>query len=296
MAPVVDIREVAPRDGLQIEEPIPTAAKERLLRALLATGVRRIEATAFVSPRAVPAMADAAEVAELLGELRAEAPDVEFSALVASPGGAARAVEAGLTSLEYVVSASDTHSHANVRRGTEDALAATAEVADLVHEAGGSLEVIVAMAWDCPFEGRTPPARSVDLAFRAHGLGADTVCLGDTIGTATPRRVQDLVAGVAGALPGVPLGAHFHDTRGSGIASAWAAWEAGVRRLDASVGGLGGCPFAPGASGNIATEELVHVFEDGGLPTGIHLDAVLDAARLAGSLVGHPLDSKLLRA
>jgi len=291
-APVVDIREVAPRDGLQIERPVPTAAKARLIAALAATGVRRIEATAFVSPRAVPSMADAEEVAELLSAW----PDVEFSALVASPGGAKRAVAAGITRVEYVVSASDTHSQANARRSTAEALAQTAEVADTVHDAGGLLEVIVAMAWDCPFEGRTPLDRSVDLLGRAHALGADSLCLGDTIGTATPVRVGSLVGAALGAVPDVPLGAHFHDTYGAGLASAWAAWQAGVRRLDASAGGLGGCPFAPGASGNIATEELVHLFEDGGLATGIDLDAAVAAAEVAAEVVGHDVPSRLLRA
>ncbi|GEP33324.1 hydroxymethylglutaryl-CoA lyase [Nocardioides szechwanensis] len=288
----VDIREVAPRDGLQIEKPVSTAAKARLIAALVATGVRRIEATAFVSPRAVPAMADASEVAELLSQW----PDVEFSALVASPGGARRAVAAGITRVEYVVSASDTHSQANARRSTAEALAQTAEVADTVHGAGGLLEVIVAMAWDCPFEGRTPVARTVDLLGRAHTLGADSLCLGDTIGTATPVRVGALVGAAVEAVPGVPLGAHFHDTYGSGLASAWAAYQAGVRRLDASAGGLGGCPFAPGASGNIATEELVHLFEDGGLSTGIDLDACVVAAEVAADVVGHAVPSRLLRA
>lgn len=292
MARVVEIREVGPRDGLQIEDPISTDAKRRMIAALAATGVREIEATAFVSPRAVPAMADAEQVAELLGEW----PDVSFSALAASPGGAKRAVAAGIESVEYVVSVSESHSQANARCTTTEAIDRTAEVADIVHDAGGTLEVILAVAWDCPFDGRTPVARTADLADRAHELGADRICLGDTIGTATPGRVQRLVTAVRHAVPDVTLGAHFHDTRGSGIACAWAAWEAGVTRLDASVGGLGGCPFAPGATGNIATEELVHLFEDSGLDTGIDLDAVLDAARLSAELVGHELPSRLLKA
>lgn len=289
---VVRIREVGPRDGLQIEKPTSTEAKRRLIEALARTGVRRIEATAFVSPRAVPAMADAEAVAELLSAW----PDVTFSALVASAGGARRAVAAGITDVEYVVSATDTHSRQNVRRSSEEALAATAEVADVVHEAGGHLEVIVATAWDCPFDGVTPVPRTVHVAGRARELGADALCLGDTIGTTTPGRTIALITALREAVGDVDLGAHFHDTRGAGLASAWAAYTAGIDSLDASVGGLGGCPFAPGASGNIATEELVYLFEDSSIDTGIDLEAALDAARLVEQLLGKSVPSGLLRA
>jgi hydroxymethylglutaryl-CoA lyase len=288
----VDIREVGPRDGLQIEAPIPTEDKIRLLRALVATGVRRIEATAFVSPRAVPAMADAQQVAAFVRTV----PDIDWSALVASPNGARRAVDSGIGNLEYVVSAADGHSQANARRSTDEAVAAVAEVSDIVHAAGGRLEVIVAVAWDCPFDGPTPPDRTVDVAVRAVGLGADQLCLGDTIGSTSPARTTRLVEAVRSACPGVDLGAHFHNTRGQGIANALAALQAGVVQLDASVGGMGGCPFAPGASGNIATEELVYLLDDAGVSTGVDGDAVLAAAALAQDLVGHPLDSNLLRA
>lgn len=288
----VDVREVGPRDGLQIEKPIDTAAKLRLIEVLAATGVRRIEATAFVSPRAVPAMADAEQIAAAI----AQHDGIEWSALVATPGGARRAVAAGITRLEYVVSAADSHSLANVRRTTEQALAAVDEVADVAHEAGGSCEVIIATAWDCPFDGPTDPGRTTAIAHRAVELGADDLCLGDTIGTTTPGRTLSLVGQVRSATPGTELGAHFHDTRGTGLASAWAAVTAGVTRLDASVGGLGGCPFAPGATGNIATEELVYLLEDSGVSTGIDLDRVLEAARVAEQELGHPLPSGLLRA
>ncbi len=292
LPPAVDIREVGPRDGLQIEAPISTEAKIKLLDALVLTGVRRIEATAFVSPKAVPAMADAAAVAAYALTL----PGVDWSALVASPGGATRAVEAGVRSVEYVVSAADGHSLANVRRPTEEALAAVAAVASIVHAAGGRLEVIIATAWDCPFDGPTPAERTVAVATRSVELGADQLCLGDTIGTASPHRVATLIDQVHAAAPEVPLGAHFHNTRGVGIANALAALQCGVTQLDSSVGGMGGCPFAPGASGNIATEELLYVLDDAGVATGLRADAVLAAAYLAQDLVGHRLDSNLLRA
>ena len=294
----VDIREVGLRDGLQIEAPVSTDDKIRLVQALVTTGVRRIEATAFVSPRAVPAMADAEQIAEFVRSI----PGVEWSGLVASPNGAKRAIGSGLRTVEYVVSAADGHSQANARRSTREALDAVAEVGRIVHDAGGLLEVIIATAWDCPFDGPTDPERTASIAARAAELGADQLCFGDTIGTTTPVRVWRLFEAVRVAIGGgpgadpVPLGAHFHNTRGTGIASAFAAVQVGVTQLDASVGGLGGCPFAPGASGNIATEELVYVLDDAGITTGVNLAAVLQAAAVATELVGHPLESNLFRA
>src|SRR3712207_6456911 len=245
----VDVREVGMRDGLQLEAPVPLEGKLAMLEALVATGVRRIEVTSFVSPKAVPALADADQLA---AELHAF-DGVLFSALVANARGAARAVDAGVADLEYVVSASDGHSRANAGRTTAEAVGAVGEIAGLAHGAGGSLEVIIATAWDCPFDGRTPVLRTVDVARAAVTAGADQLCLGDTIGTTTPLRVVQLLDAVRRACPGVPVGVHFHDTRGTGQANALAALQAGVTQLDASIGGLGGCPFAPGASGNIGT-------------------------------------------
>jgi hydroxymethylglutaryl-CoA lyase len=288
----VDIREVGPRDGLQLEAPLSFADKATLIEALAATGARRIEATAFVSPRAVPSMADA----ERVGELVRQWPHVEWSALVASPNGARRAVAAGFTRVEYVISAANSHSLANAGRTTDEATEAVAEVASIVHDVAGRLEVIIATAWDCPFDGPTPVGRTVAVASRAMALGADSLCLGDTIGTTVPVRVFGLIEAVRAATDGAELGVHFHNTRGTGLASAWAAVTAGITQLDASTGGLGGCPFAPGATGNIATEELVYLLEDCGIATGIDLDSTLAAARLTEKLVGHPADSGLLRA
>lgn len=288
----VTIREVALRDGLQIETPIPLPAKLELLAAIAATGVREVEATAFVSPSKVPALADAPEFSAQLGAY----PDIEFSALVASPNGARRAIAAGLHSLEYVVSAADGHSNANVGRSSADATAQIAEIVAIAHDAGVSVEVIIATAWDCPFDGPTPPERVLAVFDAAVGFGADRLALADTIGTATPGRVTSLVAAVRPRVGELPLGAHFHNTRGSGLASAYAAVAAGVTRLDASVGGLGGCPFAPGASGNIATEDLVYLLRDSGIAVDVDLPAAIDAARVAQSLVGHELPSALLRA
>ena len=288
----VTIREVAMRDGLQIESPVPLAAKLRLLDAIARTGVREVEATAFVSPSKVPALADAAELAAALGDY----PDIEFSALVASAGGAKRAVTAGLRSLEYVVSAADGHSRANVGRSSAEACAQIADVAAIAHDAGASVEVIIATAWDCPFDGPTPTDRVLDVVEAACTHGADRVALADTIGTATPGRVSALVDVVRPRIGDRPLGAHFHNTRGAGLASAWAAVTAGVTRLDSSVGGLGGCPFAPGASGNIATEDLVYLLRDSGVAVDVDLEAAIEAANVARSVVGHDLPGALLRA
>jgi hydroxymethylglutaryl-CoA lyase len=288
----VDIREVGMRDGLQLEAPVPLADKLAMLEKLVATGVRRIEVTSFVSPRAVPALADADELAAELHQF----DGVHFSALVANARGAARAVGAGIADLEYVVSAANSHSLANAGRPTSEAVAAVAEIATITHDAGGSLEVVIATAWDCPFDGRTPVARTVDVARAAVTAGADALCLGDTIGTTTPLRVVQLLDAVRRACPGTPLGVHFHDTRGTGQANALVALQAGVTQLDASVGGLGGCPFAPGASGNIATEELVYWLDDAGVASGIDLDAVLAAAAVTERAVGHALPSSLYRA
>lgn len=288
----VTIREVCLRDGLQIEEPISLAAKIELLEAVVATGVREVEATAFVSPSKVPALADAEELAAQLKRF----DQVEFSALVASPNGAKRAIAAGLNSIEYVVSAADTHSRANVGRGTAEATAAIADVTRIAHDSGAAVEVIIATAWDCPFDGPTPPERALAVAEAAAELGVDRIAIADTIGTATPGRVSALIARVQPIIGGIALGAHFHNTRGAGLACAYAAVQAGVSRLDSSVGGLGGCPFAPGASGNIATEDLVYLLRDSGIGVDVDLQRAIDAAAVAQRLIGHELPSALLRA
>lgn len=288
----VEIREVALRDGLQIETPIPLSAKLELLAAVAATGVREVEVTAFVSPTKVPSMADAAELAAHLHDY----PDIEFSALVASPNGAKRAVAAGLRSIEYVVAADDTFSKANVGRTSTEATRQIDEIVEIAHDGKVSVEVVIATAWDSPFEGPTPPERVLEIAAAARDRGADRLSIADTIGTTTPGRVSSLIAQLRPVIGDLPLGGHFHNTRGSGLASAYAAVSSGVNRLDASVGGLGGCPFAPGATGNIATEDLVYLLDDSGFDVDVDLHAAIAAADVAKSLVGHDLPSALLRA
>ncbi|GAB1688337.1 hydroxymethylglutaryl-CoA lyase [Krasilnikovia sp. M28-CT-15] len=282
----VSIREVAPRDGLQNEAPIPTDAKVRLIDALSGTGVRRIEAVSFVHPKAIPQMADADEV-----WARAwHNPDVRYSALIPNTRGAQRAIAAGFTEIEVVVSASDTHNRKNLNRSTEESLDDIGALIPLVHDAGATLEVIVATSFGCPFEGDIDPKRVASIVERVRADGADRIAFGDTTGMGTPRRVRDLLSEVRPDL------LHFHNTRGTGLANILTALELGVTEFDASVGGIGGCPYAPGASGNVATEEVVHMLHDMGIDTGIDLDNLITVAELAEDLLGKTLPSGVLRA
>lgn len=288
----VSIREVGPRDGLQNEDPVPTDAKVALLDALSATGVRRIEAVSFVHPRAIPQMADADEV----WARATKRPDVSYSALVPNSRGAQRALAAGFREIEVVVSASDTHNRRNVNRSTAESLDDIAALIDTLHQAGATVEVIISTSFGCPYEGDIDPVRVVSIVDRAVADGADRVAFGDTTGMATPRRVRDVVCPVRERHPDIPLLLHFHNTRGTALANILTALELGVTEYDASVGGLGGCPYAPGATGNVATEEVVHMLHDMGIETGIDLDALLEAARLAERIVGRTLPSGVLRA
>jgi hydroxymethylglutaryl-CoA lyase len=289
---VVSIREVGPRDGLQNEAPVPTEAKVRLLDALSTTGVRRIEAVSFVHPSAIPQMADADEV----WRRATRVPDVRYSALVPNSKGARRALAAGFTEIEVVVSASDAHNLRNVNRSTSESLDDIAAMIDLLHGAGATAEVIVATSFGCPYTGDVAPARVAGIIDRVLADGADRIAFGDTTGMATPRRVRDLIRAVRGRHPDLPVLLHFHNTRGTALANVLTALELGITEYDASVGGLGGCPYAPGATGNVATEEVVHMLHDMGVDTGIDLDAMVEAARLAEEIVGRELPSGVLRA
>jgi hydroxymethylglutaryl-CoA lyase len=288
----ISVREVGPRDGLQNEQPVPTQAKIELIDRLSSTGVQRIEAVSFVRPDAIPQMADADAVWNGIKRVSG----VRYSALVPNLRGAVRALDSGLTEIEAVVSASDTHNRKNVNRSTAESLDDIAEIIALAHDRGASCQVIVSTAWGCPYEGDVPAARVVATASRAVADGADTISFGDTTGMATPGRVHALIGEFRSAQPGVGLNLHFHNTRGTGLANVLAALELGVADFDASVGGLGGCPYAPGATGNIATEELVHMVEDMGVGTGIDLEAMIEAAADAERIIGRQLPSQVLRA
>jgi hydroxymethylglutaryl-CoA lyase len=288
----ISLREVGPRDGLQNEAPVSTEAKVELLDALSATGVARIEAVSFVSPKAIPQMADADEVWAGI----ARNADVRYSALVPNLRGAQRALSAGFSDIEVVLSASDTHNRKNINRSTAESLDEIAELIDLAHGMNARVQVIVATAWGCPYEGDVPVERVLSVAGRAIGDGADGIAFGDTTGMATPSRVTQLIGGLRMANPDVAVNLHFHNTRGTGLANVLAAMQLGVDDFDASVGGLGGCPYAPGASGNIASEELIHMVEDMGVDTGVDLDAMIEAAATAERIVGRTLPSQVLRA
>jgi len=288
----ISLREVGPRDGLQNEAPVPTESKVALIDALSRTGLSRIEAVSFVHPKAIPSMADAAQVWSAVRR----SPDVRYSALVPNLRGAQRALEAGFREIEVVVSASDTHNHKNVNRSTDESLDEIAVLLQAAHDAGATCQVIVSTAFGCPYEGEVAVSRVVDVAARALADGADGISYGDTTGMATPTRVTALVGETRMRFADAPLNLHFHNTRGTGLANVLAALQLGVVDFDASVGGLGGCPYAPGATGNVCTEDLVHMVEDMGVDTGVDLDALLGAAREAERLVGRMLPSQILRA
>jgi hydroxymethylglutaryl-CoA lyase len=282
----VSIREVAPRDGLQNEEPVPSEAKVRLIEALGTTGVGRIEAVSFVHPKAIPQMADADEVWSRV----TRNPDIRYSALIPNSRGAQRAIAAGFREIEVVVSASNTHNQRNLNRSTEQSLEDITQLIPLIHDAGATLEVIVATSFGCPFEGDIDPDRVAGIVARVRADGADRIAFGDTTGMATPRRVRDLLSAVRPDL------LHFHNTRGTGLANILTALDLGITEFDASVGGIGGCPYAPGASGNVATEEVVHMLHDIGISTGIDLDRLIETAEMAEKMLGRTLPSGVLRA
>jgi hydroxymethylglutaryl-CoA lyase len=289
----ITIREVGPRDGLQHEDLVSTNGKVGLIDALSRSGVSRIEAVSYTHPDAVPQLADADEVWHSIRRN----PDVTYSALVPNVRGARRAIRAGFTALEAVVSASNTHNRKSINRSTDQSLVEIAELIPVVRDAGATLDVIVSTAWGCPYEGDVPVERTLDVAARALAAGADSLTYGDTSGMATPTRVVELVEGTRDRFGnGVSLTLHLHNARGAGLANLYAALLAGVTNFDASVGGLGGCAYAPGANGNIATEDVVAMVEDMGIDTGIDLATLLDAASFAQLALGRQLPSHVLRA
>jgi len=286
----VYIFEVVARDGFQNEARfVETADKIALIDALSRTGVAKIEATAFVSPRAVPNMRDAAQVIE--GVTRA--PSVVYSALAPNLRGAANAVAAGAQEVNVVLSASESHNWSNVRMTCEDSLAEAARIVDACSLTGTPVNISIATAFGCPFEGAVAPQRVLDLVKRCAQMGAAGVTLADTIGVANPAQVERLVTTALALLGATPLTLHFHDTRGMGLANVYAAWRAGARRFDASLGGIGGCPFAPGATGNICTEDTVNMFAQMGVETGVDLEALLALARTLPQLLGHDTFGRL---
>jgi len=282
----VTVREVGPRDGLQPEAPVPVAERVALIGALLAAGVTTIEVAAFVSPRAVPAMAGAAEVVAALPPPGA----ARYVALVPNVRGAEMAVAAGLGALTVTVSASEAYSRRNVGMSVDESLDQVAAIRAAVGP-GVDLDVVVSCAFGSPYEGDLAPDAVAGLGRRALAGGADALTFADTTGMATPRRVADLLAAT-----GTGVGLHLHDTRGTALVNAYAALEAGVTRYDTAVGGLGGSPFAAGAGGNLATEDLVHLCDDLGVATGIDLGGLLAASARVAEMVGHVVPSRVAAA
>ena len=289
LPPTVVLRDVSLRDGLQDEHPIATDAKVAIFEALVAAGVRDLELASFVRPDRVPAMADAESFCDATSAV-ADAAGVTRWGLVLNVRGAERAIAAGLTHLQYVVSVSDTHSRHNAGVGTDEALDEFAAFARSAIDRTAVVEMTLATSMGCPFEHRIDPTRVAELARRAVDAGASSIGLADTIGVAVPTEVAMLVDLVTTCVD-VPIGVHLHDTRGLAIANALAALEHGAVRLDASVGGLGGCPFAPNASGNVPIEDLAHALEAMGVSTKLSVVGLIDAARLACDAVGKPVSS-----
>jgi hydroxymethylglutaryl-CoA lyase len=289
----VFINEVSVRDGFQIEPQfVPTEQKIALIDALSATGLAKIEITSFVSPKAIPNLRDAEAVAQ---QIRRHG-DVTYVALVPNARGCERALECGLDEINLVMSASETHNLANMRMTCEQSLAQFRGVMDLVRATGLSVSGCVATAFGCPFEGDIAPERVRHAAEQYLAMGMHAITLADTTGMADPRQVGELVSAFREWFPGVPLTLHFHNTRGMGLANVLAGLAAGATSFDASLGGLGGCPFAPGATGNICTEDLVHMLESSGIPTGVDLDRLLRVARVLPEVVGHDVAGQVLKA
>ena len=282
---VVDIREVGPRDGLQAEAPVSVADRVRLVEALLSAGVTHIEACSFVSPKAVPSMAGAAEVMARIPR----APEIRYAALVPNLKGAELALDAGVDELTVTISASEAYNQRNVKMSVEESLAQIEQICEMARAV--PVDAVVSCAFGSPYEGRIDASDVVLLANRLRGIGASRVTYADTTGLATPHRIETLVQ-TAGAADGL----HLHDSRGTALVNAYAALQLGVRRFDTSVGGLGGSPFAEGAAGNLATEELVYLVQSLGYETGIHLDVLLQASSLTAEIIGHPVASPLADA
>jgi hydroxymethylglutaryl-CoA lyase len=286
------IQESAPRDGFQMEPIfVPTELKVELINALSRTGLAKIEVTSFTSPKAIPALADAEQV--MSGIVRSAG--VEYCALVPNVHGAERALACRVDELTLVVSASESHNYANVCMTCDASLGQFSKIIAYVGNQA-HINASLSTAFGCPFEGEIPTARVTRLVASLVDMGISRVALCDTTGMANPTQVMDLCELLLARWPTVQFAAHFHNTRGMGLANVLAALAVGIERFDASLGGLGGCPFAPGASGNICTEDLVHMLESMGYSTGIDLDALLACASTIPQLVGHGVPGQVLRA
>ena len=289
----VEIVEVGARDGLQNEpEIVSTATKVELIKAALAAGVRRIEVASFVNPRRVPQMADAEAVVAALPA----SGDATYIGLVLNERGAQRALLTAVDELGAVAVASDSFGVRNQGQTSQESVAVACEIVAMAKAAGRSGQVTISAAFGCPFEGEVDPAHVVEIAAQLAKAGPREIALADTIGVGVPTQVRDLIGRVRAVIGDIPIRAHFHNTRNTGLANAWAALEAGVATLDSSLGGLGGCPFAPKATGNIPTEDLLYLLHRSGVETGIDLDAMITAAHRLSEATGKALPAMVSRA
>jgi hydroxymethylglutaryl-CoA lyase len=291
----VRIREVGPRDGFQNEpEVIATQDKVALIDALGRTGLRRLEVTSFVRPDVIPQLADGPEVLEAISVPQ----DVSLSVLIPNERGLDRALELRerFHEVNCFLSASETHNRKNVNRSIEESLTGLEQVLRRARETGLRCEGVISVSFGCPYEGHVPPERVFEIARRLVAAGAQEIGFGDTTGMANPRQVREFFAAAFQALPEAELTAHFHNTRGQGLANVLAALEAGVDSFESSFGELGGCPVPAGATGNISTEDLVSMLHEMGVETGVSLQALLEAARAAQRVLGRPLGSHVLTA
>ncbi len=288
----VEMVEVGPRDGLQIiQDFVPTERKIELVDSLFAAGIRRMEVTSFVHPKFVPQLKDAAEV--LAGVDR---DDRVCMAMVPNMKGAERAVETQVDMLDVIVSASESHNRSNVRRSIDESLEGFVPIFELARDAHISVRASLATSFGCPFEGDVPVAQVLRVCERLFELGVMEVALCDTTGMANPVQVSKVVRACLDEIPEIQWAAHFHNTRGAGSANLLAALMEGVTIFDASIAGLGGCPFAPGATGNVPTEDMVHMLHEMGVETGIDLPALLGTAQLAEEIIGEVLPGQVMKA
>ncbi|HVC20563.1 MAG TPA: hydroxymethylglutaryl-CoA lyase [Vicinamibacterales bacterium] len=293
LPPRVTVVEVGPRDGLQNESaPIATADKIAFVDRLSATGLPVIEVSAFVSPRWVPQMADAVDVFSAIRR----APGVRYTALVPNLPGLERARQAGVDEIAVFAAASETFSRRNINQTIDESLATYAAVCDAARAAGLPVRGYLSTCFGCPFEGPVPPARVAELSARLLDLGVYEVSLGDTIGIAHPGQVPEVLDQVLARVPPERIALHFHDTRGTALANVLAGLMMGIATFDASAGGLGGCPYAPGATGNLATEDLIYMLDGLGLQTGVSLPALVDASAFIETRLDHRLPSRYVQA
>lgn len=294
----VSIVEVSPRDGLQNEGVVvPVAGKKRLVEALVDAGVRRIEVSSFVSPKWVPQLADAADLADALRAATGSFPEgVTFSALCPNAKGLERALEAKLPEVAVFLSASETHNRKNVNKSIAATLEVFREIVPPARAAGLRVRAYVSTVWGCPYEGPVDVEQVVRIARELVALGCYQVSFGDTIGVGTPRQTRDVVTRLKTELEIDQIALHLHDTRGTALANALVGLDLGIRCFDASVGGVGGCPYAPGAAGNLATEDLVFMLDGMGVKTGIDLEKLIAAGHVAEQLLGRPLPGKVHQA